>query len=127
MRENGADTFTITGWGDTPEDEIYLWFLPDRYGTGSVLEREDFAAQTAAGASGLCHLSFYGDMLGGSTGNCDISAVDDVTVTVLERSVSVCAISYTCWKGSAPPNSPAEAPSPIRSRTAAAAPPTASP
>ena len=95
VRENGADTFTITGWGDTPEDEIYLWFLPDRYGTGSVLEREDFAAQSAAGASGLCHLSFYGDLLGGSMGNCDISAVDDVTVTVLERSDSVCAISYT--------------------------------
>ena len=95
VRENGADTFKITGWGDTPEDEIYLWFLPDRYGTGSVLQREDFAAQAAAGASGLCHLSFYGDLLAGSTGSCDISAVDAVTVTVLERSDAVCAISYT--------------------------------
>ena len=94
VRENGADTFQILGWGETPEDEIYLWFAPDRYGTGTVLEQEDFAAQTAAGASGLCHISIYGDTIAGSAGTCYVESLDAVTVTILERSDEVCVISY---------------------------------
>lgn len=93
-RQNGADAFKIVGWGESPKDEIYLWFKPDRYGTGAVIEQKDFAAQASAGSSGLCHISLYGDTVAGSEGICYADALEKATVTVIERSETACVISY---------------------------------
>lgn len=93
---DGKHKFSLNGWGEDSMDYLVIQFDSGYYHAGDVLSKEDFVSQLNAGDSQLCFLYISGKSFSRDNGFEAFQSKDvsDATVTILEESDSVLAISY---------------------------------